>query len=54
MGGDRSGQAGCEDGGFPLYITEGADHSLEKGKILKDPENLREIMEITEAYIMER
>ena len=45
---------GCEDGGFPLYVTEAADHSMETGEVLKDLENLREIMEITEAYIMER
>lgn len=42
---------GCEKGGFPLYITEDADHSLETGNVMKDLENLREIMRVTEEYI---
>lgn len=45
---------GCADGGFPLYVTEGAGHSMETGNVLKDLENLRKIMEITEEYIMEK
>ena len=43
---------GCEKGGFPLHITEDADHSLETGNVLKDLENLREIMRVTEEYIV--
>ena len=42
---------GCEKGGFPLYITENADHSLETGDVISDLDNLKEIMEITEKYI---
>ncbi len=40
-----------EEGGFPLYVTEGADHSLETGDVEKDLKNLQEIMKITEEYI---
>lgn len=43
---------GCEKGGFPLHITEDADHSLETGNVLKDLEHLREIMRVTEEYIV--
>lgn len=46
-------KAGCEKGGFPIYVTEGADHSMETGDVEKDLENLREIMKITKAYIEE-
>lgn len=42
---------GCEKGGFPLYVIDGADHSLETGDIDKDLENLREIMAKTREYI---
>lgn len=42
---------GCRKGGFPLYLTEGADHSMETGDVRKDLENLEEIMRITDAYI---
>lgn len=45
---------GCETGGFPLYVTEGADHSMETGDISKDLENLRQIMGIVEAYVKEQ
>lgn len=38
-------------GNFPLYVTEGADHSLETGDVEKDLKNLQEIMKITEEYI---
>ena len=42
---------GCETGGFPLYVTEDGNHSLETGAVKRDLENLREIMRITEEYI---
>lgn len=41
----------CSKRGFPLYITENGNHSLETGNALKDLENLKEIMGITEGYI---
>ena len=44
-------QNGCEKGGFPLYVIDGADHSLEKGNVIEDLENLQEIMKKTEDYI---
>ena len=43
---------GCAKGGFPLYITEGANHSLETGNVITDLENLQKIMQITEKYII--
>ena len=42
---------GCEEGGYPLYVTEDANHSLETGNVAKDLENLQEIMRVTEEYI---
>lgn len=42
---------GCKRKGLPLYITEGADHSLETGDVFRDLGNMREIMEITGKYI---
>lgn len=42
---------GCGEGGFPLYVTEDADHALETGDVMKDLENLRKIMRTTEEYI---
>lgn len=42
---------GCQKGGFPLYITEDANHSLETGDVIADLKNLREIMKITKEYI---
>ncbi|MBP3460293.1 MAG: hypothetical protein J6K58_13875 [Lachnospiraceae bacterium] len=41
----------CEERKLPLHITEGADHSLETGKVGKDLENLGSIMEQSEEYI---
>ena len=43
---------GCEKGRFPLYIIEGANHSLETGDVMTDLENLQKIMQITEKYIV--
>ena len=41
----------CEKGGFPLYVIEDANHSLETGDVKKDLENLQEIMAVTAGYI---
>ena len=42
---------GCKKGGFPLYVIEDANHSLETGDVKKDLENLEEIMAVTADYI---
>lgn len=44
-------QEGCKKGGFPLYVIDGADHSLETGNVAEDLENLQDIMKKTEDYI---
>ena len=44
-------ERGCRDGGFPLYVTENGNHSLETGDVRQDLENLQKIMKITEEYI---
>lgn len=41
----------CEKNGFPLYITERGNHSLETGNVMEDLVNLKKIMEITQEYI---
>ncbi len=41
----------CEERKLPLYITEGANHSLETGEVGRDLENLKIIMEQSEEYI---
>ena len=40
----------CE-GRIPLYLTEGANHSLETGDVEKDIETLRETMRLIRAFI---
>ena len=45
--------AGCKERNIPLHMIEGGNHSLEIGDTKKDLENLRYIMELTEAYIRE-
>ena len=42
---------GCRERNLPLYITEGGNHSLETGDVLKDIQNLREIMEKTTEFL---
>ena len=37
--------------GFPLYIIEDANHSLETGDVMTDLDNLQKIMQTTEKYI---
>lgn len=44
-------RSGCAEHGLPLYVTEGANHSLETGNATQDAENLKTIMEQTEKYI---
>ena len=46
-------QKECERYGFPLYITEKANHSMEKGNTEQDLKHLIMIMEITKMYIEE-
>lgn len=41
----------CRQRKLPLYITERGNHSLETGEVLPDIQNLRLIMEQSEAYI---
>ncbi len=40
----------CEGAGIPLYLTEGANHSLETGDVLRDLETMKKTMEIVRAY----
>ena len=44
-------QRECEKRGLPLFLTEGANHSMETGDTLKDLEILHTIMEETDRYI---
>lgn len=41
----------CIERNLPLYITEGANHSLETGDVLTDLKNMRIIMEQSREYI---
>lgn len=41
----------CKQLGLPLYLTEGADHSMETGHTMEDISNLQKIMQQTEAYM---
>ena len=41
----------CHKFSIPLYVTEQGNHSLETGDVLKDIEQLKQIMSETEAYI---
>ena len=47
-------ERGCRERGFPLYVTEDGNHSLETGDVRRDLENLQTIMKITEEYISGR
>lgn len=44
-------RAACEARGIPLYLTEGANHSLETGDVLRDIENLGEVMRIVRDFL---
>lgn len=41
----------CEKAGYPYYLTEGGNHSLETGDVRRDLEQLQTIMKQTEEYI---
>lgn len=42
---------GCRKSGYPLFVTEGADHSLETGNVPEDIRSLMNIMDTAEKYI---
>ena len=44
-------QTACEARGIPLYLTEGANHSLETGDVLRDIENLGGVMRIVRDFL---
>jgi len=44
-------EKGCRDNSLPLYITEGANHSLETGNIDNDLCELHQVMAICERHI---
>lgn len=41
----------CRERGIPLYLTEGANHSLETGDVLRDIRTLEETMAHINAFI---
>ena len=43
----------CQKRRLPLFLTEGANHSMETGDALRDLEIMKTIMEETERYIRE-
>ena len=43
----------CRKRNLPLFLTEGANHSMETGDALRDLEIMKTIMEETERYIRE-
>lgn len=45
--------AACEEKGVPLCLTEGANHSLETGNVLKDVRTLEETMRRIDSFIRE-
>lgn len=45
--------ASCEEKGVALYLTEGANHSLETGDALKDVRTLEETMRRIDSFIRE-
>ena len=45
--------ASCEEKGIPLYLTEGANHSLETGDVLRDVRTLGETMRKIDSFIRE-
>lgn len=44
---------GCRERNLPLYFTEGGNHSLETGDVLRDIGNLQKIMEQTLEFLGE-
>lgn len=47
----REVERGCREKSLPLYITRGANHSMETGNVQRDLEILRQILEQCEIYI---
>ena len=47
-------KAACEARGIPLYLTEGANHSLETGNVEADIETLSETMRVVRKFIGQR
>ena len=45
--------AACEAKGVPLYLTEGANHSLETGDVLKDVQILEETLLRIDSFMRE-
>ena len=45
--------AACAAGGIPLWLTEGANHSLETGDVLRDVRTLEETMARIDAFMRE-
>lgn len=43
----------CREGGIPLYLTEGANHSLETGDVIRDMDILRDTIRRIEAFVGE-
>ena len=43
----------CRESGIPLYLTEGANHSLETGDVRRDVDILRDAILRIEAFIRE-
>ena len=46
--------AACRERGVPLYLTEGANHSLETGDALRDVGALAEALATIDSFIRER
>ena len=44
----------CKEAGIPLYITEGANHSLETGDVIADVQNLNTVMQQVKAYMTQK
>ena len=42
----------CRERQIPLYLTENGNHSLETGDVLRDLENIKNVMKQTQEYIV--
>lgn len=43
----------CQERGIPLYLTEGANHSLETGDVRKDVQTLALTMARNDSFLRE-
>ena len=41
----------CRQQGIPLYETEGANHSLETGHVMKDIRELEKVMKLVKEFV---